>query len=962
MTKQDLWNVIVGIDGEDASIADELNRSFFDEQMEIDLRTRQYRYIYHTEDKFIGNLSSGDFDRLYSFAIDHFVHPEDAEAYRAMIEPDTMLTRLQSAPVPGVLRGDFRLKGTDGSWIWTRHVLVSGPELGLPEGIVHCYVYDTHRQRQRRNGEPPKRIRPVKREEVTGLLDGIDYFRAVQARMDEMTAGWCLIYIKIEHHKLFTDWYGLDSGQYLLTQVAELLQAAADETGGFPGYLGEENFCLTLPYDRAGINALYDDIQKLISEVSAIEGFLPIFGISLIDGSCRDIREYFNHAALTAEEIRDDRHTRIRIYDAELHQKNSREYKLLYAFQRAIERGEISFWLQPQCRMPDQKIVGAESLARWQHPDGMMESPSVFVPILEKYGLVTKLDEYIWDSVCRWLRGWIDRGRTPVPVSVNVSQIDIFSIDVPAAFDALLKKYRLPTRYIKIEITESAYAQNSNVVLDAVTRLRKMGLMVLMDDFGSGYSSLNMLRSLNVDVIKLDAQFLQIQEENQQKGISILESVVNMTRTLSTPIIVEGVETRDQVIFLGDLGCRYMQGYFFYHPMPVAQFETLIADERSIDTRGFIFKANQQLHVREFLDANIYSDAMLNNILGPVAFYCWHGDDVDIIRYNQQFYRLVGIDVDEMEERKNHIQDYLHPSDREVMYSLLRHAEEHRVNGSKGIVRCYRPNGALVWLSLKLYFINEDEQGKKFYASAQDVSEQQFISSDLPGGYYRCMMEENDFEFLYVSRNFLDMTGYDERDITADFENKLINMVHPSDRERLRREVRAVARGETDAFHPYRIRRKRGDYIYVAEQSHITDHYGAPCWQSVVIDVTDVMHTRNQMRVLSDFMSDSILFLRRTPEGLSYEVAIHGLGDALGLNAENFEKALNSGKFCTWIEGHEDIPHQEYTKRFIASIVGSEKALNVVTSDGRRIHLLARADRVSDDSSIDYIVILRCVE
>ena len=245
-----------------------------------------------------------------------------------MLDPDTLALRLEQAPVPGILRGDFRMKSTDGQWIYTRQVLISGPELGFPAEIVQCYIYDTTRQRRRVAGEKPQPQYAVRREEITGLLHGVDYFREVQSRMEDMAEGWCLVYLEIEHHKLFTEWYGLDSGQYLLTQVAEVLQRAAAADGGVPGYLGEEDFCLTMPYEPERIRALYDEIKTMIVSEASVEGFQPIFGIAPIDGSCRDIREYFNKAALTAEEARNDMHTRIRTFDSKLHRKNTEEYQL----------------------------------------------------------------------------------------------------------------------------------------------------------------------------------------------------------------------------------------------------------------------------------------------------------------------------------------------------------------------------------------------------------------------------------------------------------------------------------------------------------------------------------------------------------------------------------------------------------------------------------------------------------
>ena len=964
MNTRDVWKLIMGEDAETLSAADILNRTSYDELFEIHLKSGHYRILNHVDDKYLAVTREGDFRQLHAFAMEHYVHPEDAEAYFDFLNLDTVPLRLRASSISGARAGSFRFRTVDGGWVWTRQLLVDGPELGKAEGLVYCFVFDTQKQVQRIMGiEPaPSRTGDGRREEITGLLEGVDFFRPIQRKLSELSRGWCVVDVDVEHYKLFSDWYGLASAQYLLTQMAEILQKTADEMGGMAGYLGQDQFCLVIPYDMDRIQALYDELQALISSVSAIDGFAPIFGIALIDGSGSQIMEYYNHAALTAEEISRKPGRHIGLYDVKLHQKNSMEYRLFYEFRNAIEKGEITFWLQPQYRVSSRKIVGAEALARWTKADGSRVSPAVFVPILEKYNLVTKLDVFIWESICRWLRSWIDRGRTPVPVSVNISQLDLFALDVPDCFEGLLKKYELSPEYLKLELTESAYVDDTGSVRSAVSRLQKLGFMVLMDDFGSGYSSLNMLRNIEVDVIKLDAQFLRIDAEEEQKGISILESIVNMTRNLATPIIVEGVETLDQVRFLSDMGCRYMQGFYFSAAMPVEQFEEMIGDPNAIDTGGIVFKANQQLQIREFLDQNIYSDVMLNNILGPVAFYYWHGKDVDIIRFNEQFYQMVGIEAKVLEERRHSFQNYIHPGDREKLYELLRYAEEHHAIGARGVIRAYRPNGVVLWLALQLYFIGTDGQGKKFYASVHDVTERQFISSELPGAYYRCTLEE-DFKFLFISQNFIQLTGFSKAEIQLQFDNKLINMVHPADRARVMEQADAMAAGRLDRFRPYRLRRKVGDYIYVTEQSKLTDHYGAICWQAVVIDVNEVMRIRNQMRILSKHFTDTILFLRRIGPDLEYEVAVHGLENRLGIGAGEFRRMLNGGEFCKLIEGSKDIPHKEYTQLFVSSIVGTEREISVNLPDGRRLRLAARADRVEDEkTSIEYIIVLRQAE
>ncbi|MCR5138353.1 MAG: EAL domain-containing protein [Oscillospiraceae bacterium] len=801
-------------------------------------------------------------------------------------------------------------------------------------------------------------------EQLIKLPEGMAFFRPAQDRLPGLGPDWCVIDIFIDHFKYFAEWFGIDAGYSLLARIGAILRESAESVGGMAGFLGQEEFVLLAPADTAWIRGLFGKLQVLITSVCRIDGFTPVFGIARLDGSCSRILEYFNHASLAAEKLRGDIRTRIGFYDMEMHRRDAEEYRILCDFQSSLDSGEISFFLQPQVRASNGRIVGVESLARWHRGDGSWTSPAVFVPVLEKYGLVTRLDLYIWDSVCRWLHGMKQQQKPLIPVSVNVSQLDLASLDIPDHFAALLRRYDLPADCIKIEITESAYVSDIGKVRDVIARLHDNGFSVLMDDFGSGYSSLNMLRNLNVDVIKLDAQFLNLSDSSTakttRKGINILESVINMTRNLSIPVIVEGVETEGQMQFLMGMGCRYMQGFYFHRPMAPEQLEALIADESRLDRNGIRFKANRQLTAREFLDETVFTDTMLNNVLGAVALYRWDGDrNVDIIRYNEQFYELVDIDAETFSLRTSHIQDFFHPDDLSLFYELLREAETHPGIGSVGIVRVFRPNGTLVWLSLRMFYLRSDGHSRILYASLRDVTETQLATDEMPGAYFRCSADER-YEFYFISRNFCRLTGYSEHEIRTLFDNCLSRMVHPADLPLLREQASMLARGELDSLQPYRLRRRRGDWIYVAEQGVLSDRFGALGWQCMLIDVSEVMLMRNQMRLLSDHLSSTVLFLHRRGDALLYEVTIHGLEKQLGMNAKEMEDALNSGAFCRTIEGSLDIPHPEYTRRFVAENAGGRKDLTIRRKDGARVRITVAVDRVDDDKTrIEYIMLMR---
>lgn len=243
---------------------------------------------------------------------------------------------------------------------------------------------------------------------------------------------------------------------------------------------------------------------------------------------------------------------------------------------QAFDNNEFCFYLQPKCNAETGAIVGAEALVRWNHPEYGLASPGEFIPLLERESMVTRFDLFIWRSVCEMLSRWDEEGRNLVPVSVNVSMTDIEAIDVARVLGDLLDRFSIDARLLQVEITESAIAHNMDVVEETIRDLHARGIAVLMDDFGSAYSSLNMLKDINVDAIKLDMKFVDLNADNAAKGLKIIESVIDMAYQLRLSIIAEGAQTAEQVSKLRELGCMYIQGYYFYRPLTVGKMEDLL--------------------------------------------------------------------------------------------------------------------------------------------------------------------------------------------------------------------------------------------------------------------------------------------------------------------------------------------------------------------------------------------------
>ena len=256
------------------------------------------------------------------------------------------------------------------------------------------------------------------------------------------------------------------------------------------------------------------------------------------------------------------------------------------------------------------------------------------------------------------MRSWIDRGHRAVPISVNVSRMDIYAMDVADVFRKLVETYSLDPRLLEVEITESAYVEEFEAITGVVESLREAGFTVLMDDFGSGYSSLNMLKDVNVDVLKIDMKFLDMDGDTAGKGVEILEAVTRLANIMGLRMIAEGIETKEQIDFLKSMGCAYGQGYYFFHPMPIEVFEPLLADEDQMDYRGIKAKQMDRIRLKDMFEEDIASDAMMNHILGAVAFYQLQGSELELLRVNEQYCALTGTNAVDLEsQRRSILQD-----------------------------------------------------------------------------------------------------------------------------------------------------------------------------------------------------------------------------------------------------------------------------------------------------------------
>lgn len=548
------------------------------------------------------------------------------------------------------------------------------------------------------------------------------FMERLRKRLPEILPNtYCIVAIDIEHFRLFNKLYGRSSGDEVIRYIYTCLKQSALEYDGIDAYLGGDNFVAFLPDDDEVLNNIRQKIIKKFSEWNNTSAFFPLFGVYTIKDTSVLPELMYDHAMLALSHAEEDYKWHICRYTIEMESSLEKEVYLLAAIEEGLEKGEFTFFAQPQFNIATGQIVGAEALVRWQKPDGEVLLPGGFIPVLEKNKMIDQLDRYVWEKVCQWLKGWIDQGYSPVPISINVSRIDIYAMDVPKYIFSLLEKYQIPEHLIKIEITESAYTENNNRISHAVNTFRNRGLVVMMDDFGCGYSSLNMLKNIPVDVLKLDMRFLQFKEEERQKSANILESIVNMAGLLHLPIVVEGVENESQEKFVQKLGCRYIQGFYYYKPLPIKKFEELLRDKRQIDTQGLVYKQVEPMHIREFIDTNFVSDSMLNNVLGPVVFFEVLGGDIKITRVNEQYFRMLGEQHFEEDIQKEFLKR-IPEEERCVFHRMIEKAFENPVLGADGMIHLLCEGEQKMSVYTKVFYLREREGYRQYYCSLLDIS------------------------------------------------------------------------------------------------------------------------------------------------------------------------------------------------------------------------------------------------
>lgn len=423
-------------------------------------------------------------------------------------------------------------------------------------------------------------IRGTERDHLTGLYTREYFYRyAEQYDVFNPDVPTDALVLDVNHFQMVNERFGKQYADEVLIRIAGAVVSSVSASGGIACRRNADTFLVYCPH-LSDYRAFLDGIAT--AACGSDQGRIRIrLGVCAEAEKSVEMQTRFDRAKIAADTVRGSFTECIAFYDNAMHEKEIYAERLLDEFRAAIDGKQFAVYFQPKfdVRPETPVLCGAEALVRWIHPELGMISPGVFIPLFENNGLIRILDRYVWRETVRHIAEWKKKYGSTVPVSVNVSRIDMLDPDLVGTLRDLVTDGGLDYSDLHLEITESAYTENARQIISTVNELRKIGFVIEMDDFGSGYSSLNMIATLPIDVLKLDMVFIRsVFRENG--NLRMLKVIVEIAETLSVPMIAEGVEKAEQLNTLREMGCAMVQGYYFSPPLPAAEFEKYVRERK----------------------------------------------------------------------------------------------------------------------------------------------------------------------------------------------------------------------------------------------------------------------------------------------------------------------------------------------------------------------------------------------
>ncbi|WP_218958727.1 EAL domain-containing protein [Eggerthella guodeyinii] len=706
---------------------------------------------------------------------------------------------------------------------------------------------------------------------LTGLYREDAFEREAAARIAAQPAGtYLLACCDVDNFKAVNSQYGRTTGDFVLHQIGTIITDYASSYDGIACRVSADNFEMLLPADTPAL--LPDLVASLENVFKGKNIHLKLqlsIGRYIIDDKGISLSEMTNNALLAKRTVKGRYNVSVAYFDDEMRRASIEEQRIIGHMDYALAEGQFEVWLQPQYNHETGAMTGAEALVRWRNPEqDAMIPPNAFVPVFERNGFIYELDKYVWEQVCKLLRLWLDEGKKPLPISVNVSRIDVLQDDFYERITGLVEAYGIPTELLRLEITESAFSFDTALIISMVKRLQERGFTIEIDDFGSGYSSFNVLKDVPADVLKLDMMFLSGEDRTGRSG-NIIESVVRMAKWIGVQIIAEGVETKEQADFLSSIGCSIVQGYLYDRPLPLAAFEEKFdACEKASDANTF--ETIDVLDSSTFWSPESLESLIFNSYVGGACVVEFTEGGCEVIRANDMFRETLNTpltlgellkidpltclsDQDAARLRADVLQAAREGRELtgELAFTLAKtdpaHQEHLRYRGRTIAQGRFRN---------EVYFLVENiTEQKRALKKLEDLNESmERLMNDTPGGFGRAAIApDGSFGPTFTNDRFCQLLGMTREEVVEAFDSPTYELVHPDDLSELRELLQNLP--NEDEVLSARIRLKHKERGYVPLQASfrtIIDSDGVRHVNSYYTDITAAAERDERRKELLD--------------------------------------------------------------------------------------------------------------
>ncbi|NLH00460.1 MAG: EAL domain-containing protein, partial [Clostridiales bacterium] len=511
--------------------------------------------------------------------------------------------------------------------------------------------------------ERRKGIKAVYTDPLTGLYNKTGFEKKTHKRLLSIPADrvCALISFEVVSFRSYNALYGFAAGDRLLKTISDIVRQ----------YTGKEDVVGRLYADHFVWLAEGDSREEIFDKLkdavrNAKDCGLPFFlcgGIYMIEDRGMDVQKMIDNASIAKDTIKHKFSTGIAIYDDSMLECQLEDAELVGNMMRGLENGEFVDYYQPKYNMDDECLSGAEALVRWKKPDGEIIMPGRFIELFEKNGFIRKLDFYMYEKACEMIKDLQDKDLPILPISVNFSRVHLYDSRFPERIFKIAQKYGVDTKYIEIELTESAFLLEGEILEQIVDKLHEYGFSVSIDDFGSGFSSLNMLKDVEVDTLKIDMKFLEGFERGGRVG-TVVTSVIRMAKWLGIPVVAEGVETKEQVDFLRTLGCEMVQGFYYSRALPRETYLDMIANRETVHCGKDKPAAITLDSINAVLGGNSLVTSLVEGILGGFGIYEFSEGRLEAIRVNRAYCEILGYpDMASFSAHSLNVLTQVYPSD-----------------------------------------------------------------------------------------------------------------------------------------------------------------------------------------------------------------------------------------------------------------------------------------------------------